>query len=147
LEKIKNTSIIETNTSEHLAMSPTEIEQLLIQYYHQVATLNPENWLQTFAEDALVYDPVGKPPLNVQQDAHKFFEILSKFYDKLDVTPEKIFVAGHAAAVNWKMNVVARNGRTAEAEGIAIIEFNEAGKIQKLQSYWDEAAMKAKLMG
>jgi steroid delta-isomerase len=56
-------------------------------------------------------------------------------------------VAGHAAAVNWKMNVVARNGRTAEAEGIAIIEFNEAGKIQKLQSYWDEAAMKAKLMG
>ncbi|MEB3278535.1 MAG: nuclear transport factor 2 family protein [Lyngbya sp.] len=128
-------------------MTKTEIEQLVTEYYRQVAALNSEAWLEAFAEDAVVYDPVGKPPLNVQQDADKFFEILSKFYEKLEITPEQIFVAGNGAAVKWKMNVIARNGRTATTEGIAIFELNEAGKIQKLQSYWDEAAMKAKLMG
>ncbi len=128
-------------------MSKTEIEQFLTQYYAQVSALNSEGWLETFAENALIYDPVGKPPLNVQQDAQKFFEILSKFYDKLDITPEQIFIGGNEAAVKWKMNVVARNGRTATGVGIAIFEFNEAGKIQKLQSYWDEATLKAQLMG
>lgn len=128
-------------------MTQTEIEQLLTEYYRQVAALNSEGWLEAFAEDAVVYDPVGKPPLNVQRDADKFFEILSKFYEKLEITPEQIFVAGNGAAVKWIMNVLARNGRTATTEGIAIFEFNEVGKIQKLQSYWDEAAMKAKLMG
>ncbi|WP_413160785.1 nuclear transport factor 2 family protein [Capilliphycus salinus ALCB114379] len=128
-------------------MTKTEIEQLLSEYYRQVAALNSQAWREAFAEDAVVYDPVGKPPLNVQQDADKFFEILSKFYEKLDIAPEQIFVAGNGAAVKWKMNVVARNGRTATSEGIAIFDLNEAGKIQKLQSYWDEAAMKAKLMG
>lgn len=128
-------------------MTQTEIKQLLTEYYRQVAALNSEGWLEAFAEDGVVYDPVGKPPLNVQRDADKFFEILSKFYEKLEITPEQIFVAGNGAAVKWIMNVMARNGRTATTEGIAIFEFNEVGKIQKLQSYWDEAAMKAKLMG
>ena len=128
-------------------MTKTEIEQLVTEYYRQVAALNSEAWLEAFADNAVVYDPVGKPPLNVQQDAHKFFEILSKFYEKLEITPDQIFTAGNGAAVKWKMNVLARNGRTATTEGIAIFELNEAGKIQKLQSYWDEAAMKAKLMG
>jgi ketosteroid isomerase-like protein len=128
-------------------MSQTEIEQFLTEYYRQVTALNSEGWLQAFSEDALVYDPVGKPPLNVHQDADKFFEILSKFYEKLEITPNQIFSGGNRAAVQWKMNVLARNGRTATSEGIAIFEFNEVGKIQKLESYWDEAAMKAKLMG
>ncbi|MDY7021310.1 MAG: nuclear transport factor 2 family protein [Cyanobacteriota bacterium] len=128
-------------------MSQGEIERLLKEYYRQVASLNSEGWLATFTDDALVYDPVGKPPINVKQDADKFFEILSKFYEKLEVVPDQIFVAGDGAAVKWTMDVTARNGRTATVEGIAIFELNEAGKIQKLQSYWDEAAMKAKLMG
>ena len=128
-------------------MTQTEIKQLLTEYYRQVAALNSEAWLEAFAEDAVVYDPVGKPPLNARRDADKFFEILSKFYEKLEITPDLIFSAGNGAAVKWIMNVLARNGRRATTEGIAIFEFNEVGKIQKLQSYWDEAAMKAKLMG
>ena len=43
------------------------------------------------------------------------------------------------------MQVVAKNGRHATAEGISVFEINDAGKLQTVSSYWDEAAMMMKL--
>ena len=60
---------------------------------------------------------------------------------------DSIFIVGQQAAVKWTMQVVAQNGRTATAEGISVFEFNDNGKIAKIQSYWDEALIKAQLIG
>ena len=44
------------------------------------------------------------------------------------------------------MEVTAKNGKVAQAEGISIFQFNREGKIEQMKSYWDEAAMKAQLI-
>ena len=113
------------------------------QYYASPAAMNREGWLEILATDAVIYDPVGKPPLRVQKDSPKFFDSLSRFYKRFEIVQDHVFIVGQEAAVKWTMQVVAKNDRQATAEEISVFEFNEQGKIALVQSYWDEAFIKA----
>ncbi|MEM1168406.1 MAG: nuclear transport factor 2 family protein [Cyanobacteria bacterium P01_H01_bin.35] len=128
-------------------MTKETIEKVVNSYFTNMTAMNAQGWLEIFAEDAVICDPVDKPPMNAKSDGEKLFALFSKFYDKLELTPNNIFIAGNGAAVKWKMQVVAKNGKEAVAEGISVFEINENGTIQKLSSYWDEAAMLAQIKG
>ncbi|GFE72104.1 nuclear transport factor 2 family protein [Chroococcus sp. FPU101] len=121
------------------------IKQVVTNYYSNLAAINLPQWLDTLDENALICDPVGTPPLNLAQDADKFFNILANFYQKFEINQDSVFVAGNSAAIKWTMQVTAKNSKTATVEGISTFEINEQGKIIKVLSYWDEMAMKAKL--
>lgn len=65
----------------------------------------------------------------------------------MELSKDDIFFVKNGAAVKWTMQVVTKNGRHATSEGISVFEINDIGKIQKVSSYWDEAAMMMKLKG
>jgi len=114
-------------------------------YFTQMSAMNPQGWMALFTPDATIADPVGKPPVIAHEKATAFFQFLSQFYDRLEITPETPFISGTGAAAKWQMNVIAKNGKTAQAQGISVFEFNEAGKITALSSYWDEPQLIAQL--
>jgi len=128
-------------------MSKAAQQTAICQYYASLAAMDKEGWLEILATDAVIYDPVGKPPLMVKEDSPKFFDLLSKFYKQFEIVQDCVFIVGKEAAVKWTMQVVAKNERQAKAEGISVFEFNEQGKITLIQSYWDEASLKAHLAG
>lgn len=112
-----------------------------------MAAMNALGWLEIFAEDAVIHDPVGDPPRFVHKDSQQFFKILSNFFKSIELSKDDIFFVKSGAAVKWKMQVVAKNDHHATSEGISIFEINDLGKIRKVSSYWDEAAMMTKLKG
>lgn len=128
-------------------MSTEEIASLVTTYFDNMAAMNAEGWLEIFAEDAVIHDPVGEPPRHVHKDAEQFFKILSNFFKEMELSKDDIFFVKNGAAVKWTMQVVAKNDRHATANGISIFEINSNGKIGKVSSYWDEAALLAKLKG
>ncbi|MDB9518263.1 nuclear transport factor 2 family protein [Roseofilum reptotaenium CS-1145] len=128
-------------------MSPELMQTTLKGYFTQMSAMNPEGWSELFTPDATIADPVGKPPVIAHEKATAFFQFLAQFYDRLEITPETPFISGTGAAVKWQMNVIAKTGKTAQAEGISVFEFNEAGKITALASYWDEPGLIAQLKG
>lgn len=128
-------------------MSTEEIASLLTIYFDNMAAMNARGWLEIFAEDAVIHDPVGDPPRLVHRDSEQFFKILSNFFKEIELSKDDIFFVKNGAAVKWTMQVLAKNDRHVTAEGISIFEMNGVGKIQKVSSYWDEAAMMAKLKG
>lgn len=123
------------------------IEKTISDYYQSLANMNPQGWLGTLTEDAKIYDPVGKPPLNPQKDSEKLFNILTNFYSKFEIVKESLFIVNYEAAVKWKMIVVSKNNKEATAEGITTFKLNEAEKITEVKAYWDENTLKSKLMG
>ncbi len=125
-------------------MSTEIIEKLVAAYFSQMQAMNPEDRLENFAEDAVIIDPVGSPP-KAKEDFQKLFGLLSMVFEKLELSQDHIFIAGNGAAVKWTMRVLGKNGRQVTTEGISVFEVNEAGKIQQVSSYWDEAAMMAQL--
>lgn len=126
-------------------MTTEEIASLVKIYFENMAAMNAKGWLEIFAEDAVIHDPVGDPPRLVHRDSEQFFKILSNFFEKIELSNDDLFFVKNGAAAKWTMQVVAKNDRHVTAEGISIFEMNDDGKIQKVSSYWDEAAMMAKL--
>lgn len=126
-------------------MSKEAMKTVIDSYFTNLAAMNPPAWLENFAEDAITYDPVGKPANPVHQNYEKFFGLLSNFFAKMEISQDYVAIADDQAAVKWTMQVLAKNGKTAQAEGISIFEFNAAGKIKTLSAYWDDDEMMAKL--
>ena len=128
-------------------MSTEEIASLVAIYFDNMAAMNAIGWLEIFAEDAVIHDPVGDPPRFVHKDSHQLFKILSNFFKKMELSKDDILFVKNGAAVKWTMQVITKSDRHATSEGISIFEINDVGKIQKVSSYWDEAAMMTKLKG
>jgi steroid Delta-isomerase len=128
-------------------IASSEIASLLTTYFDNMAAMNADGWLEIFAEDAIIHDPVGEPPKLVHQDAENFFKVMSHFLEQVEISKDNIFFVKSGAAVKWTMKVISKQARHATAEGISIFEINDRGKIQTVSSYWDEAAMMTKLKG
>src|SRR5919199_5885278 len=100
--------------------STEEITALLTIYFSNMAAMNAEGWLEIFSEDAVIHDPVGTPPKLVHKDSHHFFKILSNFFEQIELSKDNIFSVKNGAAVKWTMQVVAKSGSHATAEGISV---------------------------
>jgi ketosteroid isomerase-like protein len=116
-------------------------------YFDRIQAMDLAGWRDLFAEDGVIYDPVGNPPANAQQRAEEFFGLLSRVFASIELAPDHIFVAGNSAAAKWTMRVVGKNQRSGQAEGISTFELNEDGKIQAVYAYWDDAALMQQLRG
>lgn len=128
-------------------MQKDQIASLIQSYFETLQGFNAEAWVGHFAEDGVLYDPVGKPPSHAHTDYQKFFGLLSGAFETLTLSQEQVFIAGNGAAVKWTMKALGRNGKQGIAEGISIFELNEAGKIKQVSSYWDDAALMAQIRG
>ncbi|MEL7241523.1 MAG: nuclear transport factor 2 family protein [Cyanobacteria bacterium J06643_5] len=126
-------------------MSPEAIENIIDSYLENISAMNPEGWVQNFAEDALSYDPVGEPPTLVHEGFQEFIGQLKAVFTKLEAIKENIFVAGNEAAVKWTMKGVSKTEKTVTFEGITVFEINDVGKIQTTRAYWNPETIIAQL--
>ena len=121
------------------------IETIIAAYFANIAAMNPEGWVENFAEDAVSYDPVGEPPTKIHEGFRQFIGQLQAVFEKLEPITEHIFVAGNEAAVKWTMHGLSKSGKSVTFEGITIFEINQASKIQTTRAYWNPAQMVAQL--
>ncbi|WP_026736649.1 nuclear transport factor 2 family protein [Fischerella sp. PCC 9605] len=126
-------------------MSKQAIETVIAAYFANIAAMNPEGWLENFAEDAVSHDPVGEPPTKVHENFRAFISQLKAVFEKLEPTTDHIFVAGNEAAVKWTMRGISKSDKSVTFEGITVFEINDSGKIQTTRAYWNPAAMVAQL--
>lgn len=125
-------------------MSPESIQAAVTAYFTNLQAMKLDAWVEIFAKDAVINDPVGDPPKKAHDDAEKFFGLLSMVFEKLQLSQDQVFVAGNGAAVKWTMQGWGKNGKQGMTEGISVFEIHD-GKIQQVSSYWDEAAMMAQM--
>lgn len=128
-------------------ISKEAIEAVVAAYFTNMAAMNPEGWVDRFAEDAISHDPVGHPPMKVHEGFREFFQRMQSVFEQLEATTEDIFVTANEAAVKWTMQGRSKSGKSVTFEGITIFEVNEDGKIQTTRAYWNPEAMIAQLRG
>ena len=126
-------------------MSPEIISKVVKAYFAALREMDQSAWVNTFAEDAISYDPVGGPPIEGHQQLGEFFQSICGAFKKVGLTEDQVFVAGNSAAVKWTGSGISRNGNKVRFEGIDIINVNENGKIQTLYAYWNPAEMVGQL--
>ena len=126
-------------------MSPEIVAQTVKAYFAALRAMDEKAWVNTFAEDAVSYDPVNAPPLIGHEKLAEFFQSVTGAFKEVGLTEDQVFIAGNSAAVKWTGRGISKKGRTVHFEGIDIIELNDAGQIQTLRAYWNPAEMMAQL--
>ena len=109
-----------------------------------------QNWLDLFAEDAIVQDPIGQSPLDPIGDGHKGKEAIEKFYDTVIANGniefnilESIPCADECANFAQIVNVV--GDVKIETQMIVIYRVNSNDKIVSLRAFWDYKKMEDQL--
>src|SRR5688500_18937445 len=118
-------------------MSPEIISRVVREYFAALRAMDQQAWVNTFAEDAITYDPVGAAPTQGHQQLAEFFQTITAAFKEVGLTENDVFISGNSAAVRWTGRGISKQGRKVSFAGIDVFEVNEAGKIQTLHAYWN----------
>jgi len=108
-------------------------------------------WLDLFADDAIIEDPVGVSPLDPTGKGHVGKAAIGVFWDTHIASSHiKFDIRGSYACGNEVANVgiittTLPNGTTALAEGVFIYKVNAQGKIVSLRAFWEFEKMMASM--
>ena len=105
-------------------------------------------WLENFAEDAVVEDPVGASPLDPDGKGHRGKQAIAAFWDR-QIAPSRIlfhiersYAAGSEVANVGTITIVLPGGAVSLVEGVFSYRVDDAGKVTALRAFWEFERMK-----
>ncbi|WP_026917468.1 nuclear transport factor 2 family protein [Gordonia shandongensis] len=115
-----------------------------------VEARDKQAWLDNFAADGSVEDPVGPSMFDEEGKGHRGADELSEFWDKTIANTEKIdfqfgkeIICGDEVAYIGTI-VTHIGGHISEAEGVFTYRADAAGDLAALRAFWEvEATMKS----
>ena len=117
-----------------------------------VMARDKQAWLEVFADDAIVEDPIGPSAFDPEGKGHRGRDAISAFWDKAIAPTERIefqfrdtFQCGDEEA-NTGAIVTTMNGYQITTEGVFTYRANAEGLLVALRAYWemDRAAKTAR---
>jgi steroid delta-isomerase len=100
-------------------------------------------WLDLFADDAIIEDPVGVSPLDPEGKGHRGKAAIGAFWDAHIASSRIAFDIRHSYACGNEVANVGRitttlpNGTTAICEGVFVYKVNDQGKLVSLRAFWE----------
>ena len=108
-----------------------------------------DGWLDLFAPDAVVQDPIGPSPFDPEGKGHHGREAIAAFYDTV-IAPsaaivfeiERSYLCGDEVAdVGVIRTTIAGGTHQAIVRGVYTYRSNGAGKLASLRAFWEVDAL------
>lgn len=104
-----------------------------------------EGWLDLFAPDAVVQDPIGPSPFDPEGKGHRGRDAIAAFYDKVIAPSERItfeiersYLCGDEVAdVGIIRTTLAGGKHVAVVRGVYTYRSDGAGKLAALRAFWE----------
>ena len=112
-----------------------------------VARGDKQAWLDGFADDAVVEDPVGKSMIDPSGDGHRGTVAIEKFWDKNIANARPMFclqssiACGSECANVGTLMIQFPNGVVTKLYGVFIYRVDDDGKVVSLRTYWETGEM------
>ena len=101
-------------------------------------------WLDLFADDAVVEDPIGPSAFDPEGKGHRGIEAIAAFYDNVIAANESIrftirqsFLCGDEAANVGVIRITFAGGTAVEVDGVYIYRRSPDDKIASLRAFWE----------
>ena len=112
--------------------------------YSAVSRKAKQEWLELFADDAVLEDPVGPSFFDPQGRGHRGKEAISAFWDlaiepvvEFRFTIRDSFANGSACANIGTFSTLLEDGTRADTELIAVYRLDEDGRIKSMAAHWE----------
>jgi steroid Delta-isomerase len=108
-----------------------------------VIARDKEAWLDVFADDAVVEDPIGPSAFAPEGKGHRGRVAISAFWDNVIAPTDKLEFNYHTAyqcgdeEANVGTIVTTMGGHQMTTEGVFTYKVNDEGKLVALRAYWE----------
>jgi steroid Delta-isomerase len=134
---------------------PLNARELGIRSRAAVHAGDREAWLDLFADDAFVADPIGPSPFDPEGKGHHGREAIAAFYDNVIASSEAItfeitesYLCGDEVAdVGIIRTTLAGGTHQAVVRGVYTYRSNGAGKLASLRAFWEFDALELVELG
>lgn len=116
-----------------------------------VRAKNKAAWLELFADEAVIQDPVGVSPLDPSGLGHRGKEAIARFWDmaiapgQLETQIRESYPAGDECANVATFVNRMPNGQAVATDLVVVYRVDTRGKIVSLKAYWEYAKIAAQL--
>ncbi|MBM4265577.1 MAG: nuclear transport factor 2 family protein [Deltaproteobacteria bacterium] len=100
-------------------------------------------WLDNFADEAIIEDPIGVSPLCPDGKGHRGKEAIARFWDSI-IAPNRVLfemreshACGDECANVGTITTVLADGSVSRVAGVFTYRVDAAGKVQALRAYWE----------
>jgi steroid delta-isomerase len=114
-----------------------------------VASHDRQGWLDLFAADAVVEDPVGPSVFDPEGKGHRGPEAIAAFYDSVIAANQSIvftiresFQCGDEVANVGVIRITFDGGSAVEVDGVYTYAMSPEGKIAAIRAYWEPDAIR-----
>ena len=120
---------------------PARRAGLLSQKY--VSERNREAWLELWAEEGILADPVGPSPFDPKGEGHRGKTAITSFYDemisKVEVSFDypRSYACASECAFTGTVYTRLPDGSESGSEGVFLYCVDDEGKILSLRAFWE----------
>ena len=112
-----------------------------------VARGDKQAWLDNFADDAIVEDPIGKSLIDPIGEGHRGKAAIEKFWDANIANARPMFslqrsiCCGDECANVGTLTIQFENGLVTQLYGVFVYTVKADGKVASLRTYWEPEEM------
>ena len=128
-------------------LTPQQIEAVIEEVFAGLVSFDVPRVMNHFADDAVVEDPVGTPPIVGKQAIADYVATFPVLFSHMKLYSLDIKPGGQEVGVKWRLRFTTKTGKTFFLEGIGHFKFNEAGKIQTEKEFFDLAYFLEQIQG
>lgn len=113
-----------------------------------VARGDKQAWLDNFADDAIVQDPIGKSIIDPAGEGFRGKAAIEAFWDKNIALGRPLFnlqssiCSGNECANVGTLTIQFSDGMVTQLHGVFTYRVNDEGKVTALRTYWEPEEMK-----
>jgi len=116
--------------------SPEQVQAAVDAYVTAYGKNDREAFLDIFADDGVILDPVGTPPHEGREARGAFWDNVHQLTERITFDVKDVVVCGSAAAMVFRIH--AGTGDTGiMMDAVDIFEVDDDGKITSMRAYWD----------
>jgi len=139
------TGVMRVEAAGNYDPTQAEIEAAVEEYFATIGSLDVQRFVNNFAPDGVLEDPVGTPSLQGTQAIAAYFGAIITPFSEIKPYIQEVIVGGQEAIVNWKLKLKTTTGKVIFIDGMGVFKFNQQGKLQSVREFWDLAAFLAQL--
>ncbi|MGH9214537.1 MAG: nuclear transport factor 2 family protein [Acidimicrobiales bacterium] len=121
---------------------PDVIRQAVATYMERFTANDRAGWLDLFADDAWIEDPVGTPRRNGKQEIGAFWDQTHDLPDSVALVPLGILTVIGCEAIFTMQALPVVGEQTLAIDVIDLMTFDDEGKIATMRAFFDPATMR-----
>ena len=116
--------------------SPEQVRAAVDAYVAAYGANDRDAFLDVFADDGVIIDPVGTPAHEGRDARGAFWDTVHQLTEKITFDVKDVVVCGNEAAMVFRIHAGSDDAQI-QIDAVDVFEVDDAGKVTRMKAYWD----------